>query len=222
MLLRIGHRGARGHAPENTLAGIERAIECHAHMVEFDVRRTRDGRLVALHDSTVDRTTDGHGLLATLTLEELKRLDAGQGQQAPTLDEMLRAASGRIGVMIELKEEGTAEEAHRVVEISAFSGPVVYASFLHDELVTIRRKDAQSQTLALLAGVPINRTAFATDAHATHAGIAFETLTPSFLGALKRTGLRVFVYTVNEPGEIRVARALSVDGIISDFPERLV
>ncbi len=222
MLLRIGHRGARGHAPENTLAGIERAIECHAHMVEFDVRRTRDGRLVALHDPTVDRTTNGHGLLTTLTLEELKRLDAGRGQAVPTLDEMLRAASGRIGVMIELKEEGTAEEAYRTVHITAFSGPVVYASFLHDELLAIRRRDAQAQTLALLEGVPVNRTAFATDAQATHAGITFETLTPSFLEALKGKGLRVFVYTVNESEKIRLTKALGVDGIISDFPERLL
>ncbi len=76
--------------------------------------------------------------------------------------------------------------------------------------------------MALIKGVPVNRTAFATDAQATHVGVAFETLTPSFLKALHDRSLRVFTYTVNEPADIQTARAMGVDGIISDYPERLL
>ncbi len=222
MLLRIGHRGARGHAPENTLAAIEKGIALHAHMVEFDVQRTRDGQLVLLHDATVDRTTNGHGPIAQLSWTDVRKLSGVGGQPIPLLADALRVASGRTGVMIEMKAEGIARDVARLVRESQFSGPVVYASFLHDELVEIRRNEAQAHTLALIEAVPVNRTAFATDAQATHVGVAFETLTASFLSALHAKSFRVFVYTVNEPADIRLAKTLGVDGIISDYPDRLL
>lgn len=221
MILRIGHRGARGHAPENTLAAIEKGIALHAHMVEFDVQATRDGQLVLLHDATLDRTTNGHGPIAQQMWSDVKRLTGGGGQPLPLLAEALRAASGRTGVMIELKAEGIARQVCRAVQEAQFAGPVVYASFLHDELLDVRRAEPQAHTLALIEAVPVNRTAFATDAQATHVGVAFETLTPSFFGALRARSLRVFVYTVNEPADIRAAKAMGVDGIISDYPDRL-
>ncbi|MFO0775131.1 MAG: glycerophosphodiester phosphodiesterase family protein [Nitrospiraceae bacterium] len=221
MTLRIGHRGARGLAPENTLAGIECAIAHHAHLVEFDVQRTQDGQLVVLHDATLDRTTTGHGAVAQKPWAELQPLTAGDGERIPLLRDVLRTASGRTGVMIELKAEGLAEDVYDAVQASAFVGPVIYASFFHEELLTIHRLDRHAQTLALIEAVPINRTAFATDAHATHVGLAYETLTPSFLAALHAQSLRVFVYTVNDPVDIRAAKSLGVDGIISDYPDRL-
>lgn len=221
MILRIGHRGARGHAPENTLAAIEKGIALHAHMVEFDVQATRDGQLVLLHDATLDRTTNGHGPIAQQMWSDVKRLTGGGGQPLPLLAEALRAASGRTGVMIELKAEGIARQVCRAVQETQFAGPVVYASFLHDELLDVRRAEPQAHTLALIEAVPVNRTAFATDAQATHVGVAFETLTPSFFGALRARSLRVFVYTVNEPADIRAAKTMGVDGIISDYPDRL-
>lgn len=222
MILRIGHRGARGHAPENTLAAIEKGIALHAHMVEFDVQRTRDGQLVLLHDATVDRTTNGHGHINDLGWDDVRRLKVAASQSIPLLVDALRLASGRTGVMIEMKAEGIARDTVRIVRESEFSGPVVYASFLHDQLVEVRRAEPQAHTLALMAAIPVNRTAFATDAQATHVGLAFERLTPSFLAALHAKSLRVFVYTVNERADIHKAKAMGVDGIISDFPDRLM
>ena len=222
MMLRIGHRGARGHAPENTLAAIEKGIALHSHMIEFDLQHTRDGQLVLLHDATLDRTTNGHGRIAELTWEDARRLKVGGNQPLPLLADALRVASGRAGVMIELKAEGIARETVRIVQESRFSGPVVYGSFLHDQLLEIRRAQPQAHTLALIEAIPVNRTAFATDAQATHVGVAFNTLTAPFLGALHAKSLRVFVYTVNEPADIRAAKAMGVDGIISDYPDRLM
>jgi glycerophosphoryl diester phosphodiesterase len=109
----IGHKGSWADRPENTLAGIRRAIEARAHAAEVDVRTTKDGVLVCLHDATVDRTTDGKGDVAGLTLDVLKKLDAGgkfdpkyRGERVPTLREVLALARGKIAVMIDLKEEG--------------------------------------------------------------------------------------------------------------------
>ena len=109
----IGHMGSCADRPGNTLAGVRRAIEAGAHVSEVDVRTTRDGVLVCLHDPEVDRTTDGKGKVADLTLAAVKKLDAGAkfdpkfaGERVPTLREVLERAKGKIGVMIDLKEDG--------------------------------------------------------------------------------------------------------------------
>ena len=107
----IGHMGSCGDRPGNTLVSVRRTIEAGAHVTETDVRTTKDGVLVCMHDEDVDRTTDGKGKVASLTLAELKRLDAGSkfapkfaGERVPTLREMLALSKGKIAVMIDLKE----------------------------------------------------------------------------------------------------------------------
>ena len=119
----IGHMGSCADRPGNTLAGVRRAIEAGAHVAEVDVRTTKDGALVCLHDPTVDRTTDGRGAVAAMTLAEVKRLDAGvrfdprfKGERVPTLREVLSLGKGKIGVMIDLKEEGE-EYARKVAAV---------------------------------------------------------------------------------------------------------
>ncbi|MBK9946045.1 MAG: hypothetical protein IPP12_02495 [Nitrospira sp.] len=222
MTLRIGHRGAGGHAPENTLAAIECSMTLHAHLVEVDVRATSDNQLVLLHDATLDRTTNGHGPIVSQRWSDLQEIRGHDGQLLPLLADALCAVSGRIGMMIEIKTEGIAKQICRMVKEVQFNGTVIYASFFHDELLKVRREEPQAQTMALIEAVPVNQTAFAKDAHASHVGVAFETLTPSFLKALHDRSLRVFTYTVNEPVDIQTARAMGVDGIISDYPERLL
>lgn len=222
MTLRIGHRGAGGHAPENTLAAIECSMTLHAHLVEVDVRATSDNQLVLLHDATLDRTTNGHGPIVSQRWSDLQEIRGHDGQLLPLLADALCTASGRIGMMIEIKTEGIAKQICRMVKEVQFNGTVIYASFFHDELLKVRREEPQAQTMALIEAVPVNQTAFAKDAHASHVGVAFETLTPSFLKALHNRSLRVFTYTVNEPADIQTARAMGVDGIISNYPERLL
>jgi len=109
----IGHMGSCADRPGNTLAGVGRAIEAKAHVAEVDVRTTQDGVLVCLHDPEVDRTTTGTGKLADLTLAEVKALDAGSkfdakfaGERVPTLREVLELGKGKIGIMLDLKEDG--------------------------------------------------------------------------------------------------------------------
>jgi glycerophosphoryl diester phosphodiesterase len=92
----IGHRGAAGHAPENTLLSIDTALRLGVHAIEIDVQRHPSGELLILHDLTLDRTTSGRGLMATQSLDALRQLDAGQGQQIPTLGEVLDLIEGRV------------------------------------------------------------------------------------------------------------------------------
>jgi len=221
-ILRIGHRGACGHAPENTLASIEQAIALQCAFTEVDIQRTSDDALVLLHDKRVDRTTNGRGRLSELTLPDIRKLDAGGGQMVPTLKEALRAANGRIGVILELKTGGLAYDVCTTVRASGFNRPVIYASFLQKELHHVRRVDPNSQTLVLFnKWFPKDPVAAAFKLQATHVGLHFNTATRHRVNALHNAGLTVFVYTVNKPAEINKMNLLGVDGLISDFPDRI-
>lgn len=220
-MLKIGHRGAAGHVPENTLAGIEKAVSLGADFVELDVQASRDGQLVIFHDRRVDRMTDGKGLVADLTLADLRRLTVTGGHKIPTLAETLRTAEGRIGLMLELKAAGLAESLCESVARLGFAGPLVYASFFHQDLLQVRRLVPKAQTLALIVASSVQPAAFAHEAKATHVGVAFEFLSTAYVEALHKAGLTVFAFTVNDPADIQLITALGVDGIISDFPDRI-
>ena len=106
----VAHRGATGYAPENTIAAFDLAVEMDADYIEIDVQRSKDGELVLIHDTTVNRTTDGKGNVGDLTIEQLRSLDAGSwkgeqfsGEQIPTFEEILDRYHGEIGILIELK-----------------------------------------------------------------------------------------------------------------------
>ena len=219
--LRIGHRGAAGYAPENTLSSVQKAIALGVDLVEVDVQRTQDGHLVILHDKRVDRITDGVGYASAMTLEEIRSLKAGNGQKIPTLEEILDLADGRAGLILEMISEGMAEELCDRVRARGFASPVIYASFLHCELLKVRCCEASAKTMALLEGIPVEPASFAIDAKVTHVGLAIDSISPRFVNVLQSAGLQVFVYTVNDPLDIQWIKSLGVDGIISDFPDRV-
>jgi glycerophosphoryl diester phosphodiesterase len=214
-MLRIGHRGARGHAPENTLKSIEAGIAAGADLVELDVQRTRDDQLVIMHDKRVDRTTNGSGLVSEMSLTELRELDAGLGERIPTIEEVLDVANGRIGLMLEIITPGISRELSRIVRQGGFKEQVIYASFLHAELLSLNH----GSRLTLLEGIPVSPTAFALEAGAAYVGLSLDSLTREFVDVLHKSALKVLVYTVNDPRDIAWLHSLGVEGIISDYPE---
>ena len=219
--LRIGHRGAAGHAPENTLTSLELAIKFGVDLVEFDVRRSADGELVLFHDRTVDRTTNGKGSVESLPLSFLRGLDAGSGQRIPLLGEALACLNGRAGAIIEVKARGIVADLCAKVRVTDFQGPVIFASFFHEELLTVRKLMPDAQTLALIEDSLPDHTDFAINVNATHAGLTLDFATPAMVQALQVQGIKVFVYTVDEPDDIAEMKRLGVDGIISNFPGRI-
>ena len=174
-----------------------------------------------MHDPLVDRTTNGTGLISEMTWEELQSLNAGEGEHLPSLEEALAAADRQVGVMLEAKAPGVGLATHRAVQEANFAGPVVYASFLHAEILAIREADPQARTMALLEGVSVAGAAFAEKAGAKLVGLAIDFATAEFVALLQDAGLEVWVYTVNDPRLIERAIELGVEGIISDFPERV-
>ena len=218
---RIGHRGAAGHAPENTLAAIQKGIDLGVDLVEIDVRRTEDGVLVVLHDETVNRTTNGRGRVDRMSLSAVKMFNAGDGERIPTVGEVLEAARGRVGLMLELKVKGVAQETVKAVQKAGFKEPVIYASFLHDELMDVRSVDAAASLMVLFGRLPRAPVARAMKRRPSHVGLRHDTATHRLVDAFHRENLLVFVYTADSLGDIQRALSLGVDGVISNFPERI-
>ena len=133
------HRGAMVYEPENTLAAFEKAIEQGAYRIEFDVRRTRDGHLVLMHDATADRTTDGAGEIARMTLAEVRRLRAGGTRPVPTFAEALACLKGRAKALPEIKQAGIAAQLVGEIRAAGMVADCTISSFLEDELGRCRQ-----------------------------------------------------------------------------------
>jgi glycerophosphoryl diester phosphodiesterase len=220
-VLKIGHRGAAGHAPENTLAAVRKGIALGVDFVEIDIRRTADCRLVVLHDATVNRTTDGKGRIENLCFRDLEQLDAGNGEHIPTLEEVLKVATGQTGLMVELKVRGTAQQAVETVREARFKGPVIYASFFHDELTHIRKADPDASLMVLFGSLSRASVSRAIKYGSSYVGLPHNKATGPRVNSFHRAGLRIFVYTANDPDDIQRVVSLGVDGVISNFPNRI-
>lgn len=226
-LVAIGHRGARGHAPENTLHGLETGIRLGADALEFDVQLHPSGELLLMHDLRVDRTTNGKGLLSELPLEQLRRLDAGQGQQIPTLAEALDLIEGRVLVNVELKTwNGCAQAVARVLREYVADGwaleNFMVSSFHLPELYEFKQAAPEIPVGVLYCGVPWEWGGIAAELDASTLNLSDEFVDERLLADAHARDLQVYVYTVNEPAEIARLRGLGVDGLFSDYPERVL
>jgi len=223
----IGHRGAAGHAPENTLLSIDTALRLGTHAIEIDVQLHPSGELLVLHDLSVNRTTNGKGWLRELPLASLRKLDAGQGQQIPTLQEALDLVEGRVTLNIELKSwNGTAPAVARVLrEYVADGWPLerlVVSSFHLPELYEFKQAAAEIPVGVLYCGVPLDWAGVAAELEAVSLNISNEFVDERLIADAHARGLRLNVYTVNEPVELTLLQSLGVDGVFSDYPDRVL
>lgn len=224
-LLCIGHRGAMGHAPENTLASIRKALELGAPCVEIDVYHV-DGQLVVFHDRRLERTTNGTGYLLEQTFTGLRSLDAGNGEKIPTLKEVFEAVRLKAGVNIELKGPGTAKPVVKFLSGMRAVGwnddLILISSFDHRELARVRRMDPRIKLGAMMVGLPVDDAAFAASLGAYSVHLSLEFIDRKFVDDAHSRGLRVFVFTVNHPEDIKKMRELDVDGVFTNYPERVL
>ena len=191
-------------------------------MVEVDVRETGDGHLILLHDDLVDRTTNKTGPVAEMSLEQVQRLNAGEWQRIPSLEEALEVATGKVGMILELKVEGIGAEASSIVKRIGFTGSLMYASFLQQELMRVRQAEPGALMMMLMdEQLPKDPLADAVALRASHVGLHYSTVTPRLIQTYHNVGLQVFAYTVNSLEDIQKMKTLSLDGIISDFPDRI-
>ncbi len=243
-----GHRGASGVAPENTLAAFRRAIEMGAEALEMDLQLTKDGAVVILHDATIDRTTDRRGRLADLTLAEVKHADAGgktgpayRGERIPTLAEAIdlarTAGAGHTRLNLELKYhvEGVPSSdleraALAVLREKGFTSQVLIQSFHHGVLARVQalEPDIPRGVLVGKRQAPVaDPGALVHEHHATYYAPEFVLVTPAMVAALHGAGIPIVTWTVNETRDMERLLAMGLgalpgDGIISNYPDRLV
>ncbi|MBV6644416.1 MAG: hypothetical protein KI790_03150 [Cyclobacteriaceae bacterium] len=244
----IAHKGASGLAPENTMASFELALDMGVDMIELDVRHTSDEEIIVFHDQTVERTTNGKGDVHDFTLEQIKQLDAGSWfdsrfseERIPTLKEVLDLVNGQCKVLIEIKHMDHPhyhDFSEKLVEVireeeNGFEWCILQ-SYENKYLEEAHDLDERVQTKKLLIGedstpfiafyietrVHLGRSKqeFQLDALNPH----FETLSPRRVFRMHARGYKVYTYPVNEREDMVKMLNMGVDGIITDYPDRLI
>lgn len=228
-ILNIAHRGYSGRFDENTMLAFEKAIEYNADGIETDVQVSKDGVLVLIHDETLDRTTDGKGYVKDYTLAELKRFKTKNGEEIPTLKELLELVSKSNLKMLnlELKNsiffyEGLEEKVLDMVKEHNLKERIIISSFNHLSLVKVRKLDKEIKLGALtsstLANVPEYLWQISVECyHPFFPSILNE----EYMKAIKNAGIMVNPYTVNKEEHMKMVIESGVDSIITNEVEAL-
>ncbi|WP_409305163.1 glycerophosphodiester phosphodiesterase [Peribacillus sp. SCS-155] len=233
--MRIAHRGAAGYCPENTLASYRKAVELGADLIEIDVQLSKDGKIVVIHDETVDRTTDGQGDVRNYMLKDLRKLDAGSwydsgftGERIPTLREVLDEILPQAGLMIEIKDPHLNKgiEEKLVEELKSRHIP-------SDQQIMVQSFDQHciKRFHKLLPSIPAgvlfkysplgisSRKISEISGFASFINTKRTMMSPRLAARIKAAGLEAFTWTVNEPREIVKFTNMGLDGITTDYPD---
>lgn len=226
MFLHIGHKGTAGYAPENTLASFQKALNLSVDMIELDVHKSKSGEIVVIHDNTVDKTTNGSGKVGELTLKELKKLDAGNGERIPTLTEVLDLVDNKIKINIEIKTRDATKGVVKIIE-EYVQKNYTYKSFLVSSFDYRNLIKVKLLNFKIPLGVITKRKLillnllFAQLVNAYSINILYTSVSKKIIKQAHALGLKVFVWTVNEPRDIERMKKLGVDGVFSDYPDRI-
>jgi glycerophosphoryl diester phosphodiesterase len=233
----VAHRGASGHAPENTMAAFRRAVELGAKFIETDLQLTRDARVVAIHDSTLDRTTNGKGPVQLKSRAEIRALDAGAwfksgeaahfaGERVPTIEEIVLFAKEQDVIFyLEIKTgSGWGVEHAVVAALRDFeeAARVVILSFDPATLETVHELNSALMTGFLCEHPSNDLVDRAVRVGARQLAPRGDLITRSLVDEAHEAGLQVLAWTLNEPWQMRYMISTGVDGIITDYPDRLL
>ncbi|MFT5997540.1 MAG: glycerophosphoryl diester phosphodiesterase [Glaciecola sp.] len=223
-MLIFAHRGASADAPENTLLAIDEALTQQADGIEIDVYQLGD-ELVVIHDRWVSRTTNGNRLLNDYTIEELQTLDAGQGQFVPTLWQVLQRVQGQCLINIEVKGVDDVSLINLCInkalsQLNFKPEQFIISSFNHHLLIAFKSIAPTIKIGALTGSIPLDHARFAQDLQAYSANADLSFVTQAFVEDAHSRGLKMFVYTVDEPQDLLRLQAWGVDGVFSNGPAK--
>ena len=217
-----GHRGAAGLEPENTIRSFQRALDLGVDAIELDVHLTKDQHLVVMHDATVDRTTDGSGAVCSLTLRDIRQLDAGLGESVPTLQEVIDLVAQKAILQIELKGLGVEHKVAQTITVNHLINNVTVTSFRHNMVKTIKNLNPQISTGILFLGLPIDAPHLAHDAQADAVHPHVNYIDPQLVENCHNHGLSVRVWNTDDPSQMQEMIDLNVDAIGSNRPDLLL
>lgn len=219
-MLKIGHRGAKGYVAENTLASFQKAIDLKVDGIELDVHLSSDGEIMVIHDETIDRTTSGKGFVKDFTSVELKQFGI------PTLTEVLDLLNNNFFVNVELKSNDSVEKVMILIEKYVSENNWNYenfiiSSFLWDNLEVVSQRNNQIKIGVLTEDSIEKALAFAKEMKAFSINPYFKLLNAENVKLMNSEGFQIHTWTVNSSEDITFVKSLPVDGIISDFPDKI-
>ncbi|WP_323756966.1 glycerophosphodiester phosphodiesterase [Roseivirga sp.] len=230
----IAHRGFSGIAPENTLAAFQKAIDHQFEYYELDIHKTKDDSLVVIHDASVNRTSSNgmKGKIAEMTYEELSNVSVGyaskfedefKDEKIPTLREALAMSKRQIKVCVEIKVNGMEQEMIDIINDLDMKNEVIIFSFYYQALEKVRQLDKDIPILYLVGSANEGSIdmAKAIDAQAIGAG-GGNPITKDYISKAHKSGIEVWRWTVDDEKTMKSLIEVGVDGIISNFPDRLV
>ena len=225
-ILNIGHRGAMGHEPENTLASIKKAIDLGADGFEIDVFKCLSGEIVLFHDKHLDKLTNGEGLVENKSLTDLKKLSVlGTENKIPTLEEVLNIINKQIFLNIELKGKNTAKASLELVEKfinqkKISSQNILFSSFNWNELEKLRELNSDVKIALITENDPLLAIETAKKLKAFAINPNYKDLNKKNIKIIHNNDFKIYTWTVNKKRDISKMKLLKVDGIITDFPDR--
>ena len=225
-ILNIGHRGAKGHVAENTIASIHKAIELGADGIEIDVFQCKSGEIVLFHDKTLEKLTNGDGNIEDKNLEELRKLKVlNSSYSIPTLEEVLKSIGKDVFLNIELKGRNTAQGSLDLIRKYIRKNKIelnniLFSSFNWEELKDLRSLSDKVQLALITEEDPLLAIEYALKLKAVAINPNYKELNEQNMFNINEKGLKIYTWTVNSKIEIDKLKTLNVNGIITDFPDR--
>lgn len=236
MVLRIAHRGFSSEAPENSIESFKKAAKSGIDMVEFDVHETKDGRIIVMHDQTLDRTTDGKGVIKDLTLKEIRKFHEANGEHVPTIEEVIRILRKNCALNIEIKDKHLANKVLAIIKKEKIQNKVMISSVHAGVIRLIKQKEPKIKTAwlvsitrwkltilySLRSFLPYFLVRMAKKMKTDSIGLQYRLVTDKLVKSLHKNNLSIGVWTVNNKKDIQTMKLLGVDAIISDKPNLLI
>ncbi|EWH10467.1 glycerophosphoryl diester phosphodiesterase [Cellulophaga geojensis KL-A] len=225
-ILVIGHRGAMGHKTENTLASVKKALELKVDMIEIDVFKIKSGEIIVFHDDEVNRLTNGTGKVEDYTWQQLQELTLVDNHKIPLLTTVLDTINAKVPVNVELKGAGTAKDVNTILEeyINTKNWKLdqfFISSFNWDELIAMRTINSKIAIGVLTEEDPLQALPMAKQLKAVSINADEKDVTKNVVEAIQLQGFKLYTYTVNAPENIVRLKNLFVDGIFTNYPERV-
>ncbi|UJF21772.1 glycerophosphodiester phosphodiesterase [Shewanella sp. OMA3-2] len=222
-MLIFAHRGASGYHPENTLVAMQAALDMGAEAIELDVHNV-EGQLVVFHDRRLEGKSNGKGLIRHASLNQLAKLNVKR-QPIPTLWQVLELIQGRCIVNIELKGDDTVSPLlalyPQAISVLGFKPEqLLMSSFNHPYLAQIKQTLPTAYVAPLLGGIPLDLAKSVTDLQAYSVHIDLSFISQALIDDAHQRGAKVYVYTVDNPDDIRALKAIGVDGVFSNYPDK--
>jgi glycerophosphoryl diester phosphodiesterase len=226
MIQSFGHRGAKGYVSENTLASFQKALDVNVFGIELDVHVCATGELMVFHDFTLDRMTNGSGEIHNFSLAELKKLKVDDVFEISTLEEVLNLIDKKCQVNIELKGHDTAKPAVQIIEkyIQEYNWKMedfIVSSFQRDELYKVSQLNAEIPLAVLTQASVEQAMEWATEFSAKYIHPHFSLLTEDNCKLATEKGFKINTWTVNDVTDMVRLKEYKINGIISDFPDRI-